>query len=416
MSGADADAVASEGAPSPERAPIKLAILAMHPVQYHSPLYRSICTAPAFDGRVLYLDTIGVDGGYEKEFGVTIKWDVPLLEGHAHEFVRNRAWRKDGGFLSRVNPGLPAALKRGGFDAILIQGYALLSCWIALFAARRYGIKVIWRGEVTAKSAERAKGPGARLRDRMIRAFFSRCDAVMYTCAGNKEFLTGHGLREDELFPFICAVDNDGFRAQALELAPRAAAIRREIGAPDGDVVVLFCGRLTERKRARDVLEAVRRAGPEGFTVVLMGDGPERDALSAFAREHGVRLVHLGFVNQSQISRYYAIADVFCLLSEYDPSPKALNEAMNFSVAPIVTETIGTSRDLVVEGETGFRVGLGDVDAIAERLARLRRDPALRERMAQAARDHVARFSFAANAAGLEDACRFALRRKDGGS
>lgn len=159
--------------------PIRLAILAMHPVQYHSPLYRNICNAPAFDGQVLYLDTLGLEGLYDAEFDTVVEWDIPLLEGHAHEFLRNRAWNNQGGFFSRINPGLSAALKRGRFDAILIQGYSILSFWIALLAARRHGIKVVWRGEVTLKPSDTATGPRQRARNAMVRSFLGQMAAPL---------------------------------------------------------------------------------------------------------------------------------------------------------------------------------------------------------------------------------------------
>ncbi len=388
--------------------PIRLAILAMHPVQYHSPLYSNICSLPAFDGKVLYLDTLGLKGVYDKEFGTKIEWDIPLLDGHAYEFLPNYALNNKSGFGSRINIGLFSALKRGRFDAILIQGYSILSFWIALFSARHLGIKVIWRGEVTLKPGQLVGAVRNFMRDAMVKAFLRRCDAVMYTCSGNKEFLIHHGLCAEQLFPFLCAVDNDFFRTQDDIYRPKKLQTKAELGIPEDNLVVLFCGRLTGRKRPGDVLEAIRRAGPKSFTFLIMGDGPQRDELLSVAKAHEIHTVHLGFVNQSEISRYYSISDIFCLLSEYDPSPKALNEAMNFSNAVIVSEIIGTSRDLVIEGETGFRVPVGGVDTVAGHL-KLLKDSELRKRIATAAHKHVARFSFAANASGLEEACRFAL-------
>lgn len=395
------------------RDPIKMAIIAMHPVQYHSPLYQTICNSPAFDGRVIYLDKVGLEGSYDKEFATIIEWDIPLLERHAYEFLKNHSWNNQGGFFSRINLGLFAAVERGGFDAILIQGYSILSFWIALFASRNRGIKVVWRGEVTLKPSDKSSGARQRIRNAMVRSFLKRCDAVMYTCTGNKEFLVHHGLPEEDLFPFYCAVDNHFFRAEYARLAPQSAELRQSLGIPEDNMVVLFCGRLTERKRPKDVLEALRRAGSNGLTFLIMGDGPQRSEILEFARLHGVHTVHLGFVNQSQISQYYTIADIFCLLSEYDPSPKALNEAMNFSLVPIVTKTVGTSKDLIKCGETGFMVSLGDTEAVARHISQLRADPPLRAQMARAAQNHVETFSFSANAESLEQACRFAIERKE---
>lgn len=381
----------------------------MHPVQYHSPLYRSICSAPAFDAKIIYLDDVGLNGIYDKEFRAKVEWDIPLLDGHDYEFVPNRARNNKGGVFSRINPGLPAALKRGNFDAILIQGYSIVSFWIALFAARRLGIKVIWRGEVTLKPSHLSSGMRRLAREGLIKTFLMRCDSVLYTCAGNKDFLVEHGFGAESLFPFLCAVDNDRFRAEFARYAPTRAQIRQELGVPDENTVVLFCGRLTERKRPFDVLEAIRRAGSRGFSFVIIGDGPQREQLLGFACNHDIHTVHLGFVNQSAISRYYTIADVFCLLSEYDPSPKALNEAMNFSLVPIVSDTIGTSRDLVLHNDSGFRVALGDTIAVAAHLEQLRDNGEMRQRMAERALQHISQFSFAANVAGLEAACRAAL-------
>lgn len=394
------------------RHPIKLAILAMHPVQYHAPLYRSICNAPAFDCKVIYLDNVGLKGIYEKEFGTKIEWDVPLLEGYDYEFVKNRAWNNESGVFSRINPSLPAVLKRGHFDAILIQGYSIISFWVALFAARRLGIKVIWRGEVTLKPSDTTRSMRTRVRNTLVRNFLKRCDALMYTCTGNKAFLVNFGFHEENLYPFLCAVDNDYFQAEFARYAPQTARIRRELGIPDENIVVLCCGRLTVRKRTFDVLEGLRKAGSRGCSFVIMGDGPQREQLLEFARSHGIHTIHLGFVNQSKISRYYTIADIFCLPSEYDPSPKALNEAMNFGLVPIVSETIGTSLDLVIDGDTGFRVALGDTDAIAAHIVQLRDDGVTRRRMAERARVHISSFSFAANVAGLEAASRAALKGK----
>lgn len=391
----------------------KLAILALHPVQYHTPLYRCVNESDAIDAKVLYLDRGGLDGVYEPEFRTVIKWDVPLLEGHDYEFVRNLARNSQGGFFSRVNPGLASVLKRGAFDAIMIQGYSLATCWIALFSARRLGIKVIWRGEVTLRDGEDSGGLRNRFRGALIRAFLKRCDALMYTCAGNKRFLMRYAPQAKILYPCVCAVDNDYFRREHLKYLPEIRDIRAELGIPQGNVVILFCGRLTARKRPLDVALAVRKAGGAGITVVVVGDGPLREEMLAIFAEYGIHVVHVGFVNQSQISRYYTIADIFCLPSENDNSPKALNEAMNFDLVPIVSDKIGTCDDLILDGETGFRFALGDTDEIAACITKLQTDSELRRRMAERAREHVAKFTYRANVAGIESAVHDVLANGD---
>lgn len=388
---------------------IKLAIIAMHPVQYHTPLYQTICGSSAFDAKVLYLDRIGLEAHYDSEFRTEIEWDIPLLEGHEHEFLRNSSLNNQGGFFSRINLGIPAALKRGRFDAVFIQGYSLASCWIALLAARWLGIRVIWRGEVVLKASDDSNKLRNRLRASVIRFFLKRCDALMYTCAANREFLLRYSPRERPPHPFVCAVDNDFFRREYQIHLPASAAIRDEIGIPAGNMVILFCGRLTSWKRPLDVVHSVKKAGARGISLVIVGDGPLREDLLDYGNRHEIHVVHVGFVNQLEISRYYTIADVLCVPSERDNSPKALNEAMNFELVPIVSSAVGTCGDLIVEGETGFRCMPGDTDAIASRIVQLREDPALRSRMAVRAREHIALFTYVANVDGLKAACRQAL-------
>lgn len=404
--------LASTSALSQTGHPIRLAILAMHPVQYHSPLYRAICSDPAFDAEVLYLDRLGLDGAYDMEFRTFVEWDLPLLEGHPHRFLRNLAWNNTEGFLSRINPGLLAALARGRYDAILIQGYSILSFWIALVAAKGTGTKVIWRGEVTRRSGDDRLTLRNLVRNTIVRTFLGGCDAVMYTCSGNREFLLRQGQQAESLFPFLCAVDNEHFRLAFEKAEPEIPALRRGFGIPETDMVVLYCGRLTARKRPLDVLEGVHRSGVTDVTLLIVGDGPQREELMARAEALSLRTIHVGFVNQLEISRYYTVADVLCLLSEYDPSPKALNEAMNCGLVPIVSDRIGTAGDMILPGVTGFEVPLGDIDVLAEKLRLLADDRERRTRMAKAAVERVAAFSFEANAEALKRACSSVLSRR----
>ena len=91
----------------------------------------------------------------------------------------------------------------------------------------------------------------------------------------------------------------------------------------------------------------------------------------------------LGFKNQSELSPLYYIADVFVLPSEFDPSPKVINEAMNFSLPIITTKGVGTSYDLVKHGKNGFIYNVGDIKAIFKHLLEIMENSELRERFSK---------------------------------
>ena len=385
-----------------------MAIVAPHAVQYHAPLYRVLAALPFLDLTVLYLDTLGATEIRDPEFGTPHKWDIPLFGGYRHRFLRNLAKNPLGGFLSRVNPGLLVDLVRNRYDVVLIHGYSTLSYWLALGGATLTSAKVIWRGEVVSRPG--AEGDGDRsIRRRAARWFLKRCDAVLYSCEGNRAFLRANGIDEHRMFPFPCAVDNAFMQESRARFQPLRSKTRRELGIPEGRLVVVMCGRLTERKRPMDLLRALAAMEGRAVTTIFVGNGPQRAELKAFAGANLIDARFIGFVGQRELGRYYSIADVFAVISDYDPSPKSLNEAMNFGLAVVGTGAVGTSKDLIREGVNGYVVGVGDIAAVARRLSALEADRHLCERMGRASEEIVRGFNFQADAAGLELACRSVL-------
>jgi glycosyltransferase involved in cell wall biosynthesis len=172
---------------------------------------------------------------------------------------------------------------------------------------------------------------------------------------------------------------------------PAARARRRqEVGAGDDTFVIGWAGRLTEIKRPLDLVRAA--AAVDGSLLVLAGDGELREDVVLLARQLGVedRVRLLGYVDE--IADWYAAFDAFLLTSLNEGSPVAAIEAQAAGV-PVVATDAGGTRTVVEDGETGFVVPIGDLDAIADRLRRLR-DPETHARMAETGRARMrAQFS-----------------------
>ena len=66
---------------------IKLAYLVSHPIQYQAPLLRRIAEESDIDLTVFFGSDFSLRNYEDKGFGVTVKWDVPLVEGYRHEFL-----------------------------------------------------------------------------------------------------------------------------------------------------------------------------------------------------------------------------------------------------------------------------------------------------------------------------------------
>jgi glycosyltransferase involved in cell wall biosynthesis len=142
--------------------------------------------------------------------------------------------------------------------------------------------------------------------------------------------------------------------------------------------VIGWAGRLTAVKRPLDLVRVTARV--DGSILVLAGDGELRSETEALARELAVDTRFLGYVDD--IGEWYAAFDAFLLTSQNEGAPVVAVEAQAAGV-PVVATDAGGTRAVVDDGETGFVVPVGDVDALADRLIRLRDDPELRRRLGE---------------------------------
>lgn len=383
----------------------KLLNVAVHPVHYHVGIFRELAKSDVFDSTVCYLDTVGLEETYEKFFDIKIKLDIPLLDGYESFFIKNFGIdRSDVRFLSRINPAIINAIRP--YDIIFTTGNSTLTHWLCLFAAKAMGKKVIWRGEHTIyQHNSPMQDLSWKLRSPLVKYFLSRCDALMYSCAGNREFIESFGLSKP-LFPISCAVDNEFYRKKREEHLENRMPLRSEMGIEPDELVVLTMARLVKRKRIHELVEAVQLLSSQGcdhkLVLLIVGAGSEREPLERLCRELGVKAVFTGFKNQSEVAKYYVMSDLFVLISDYDPSPKALNEAMNFELPVIITDICGTAEDLVREGENGFVINVGDIDTLCERLGWVSNHADKLSEMGRVSYNIVTQYTFADNARSVE--------------
>jgi glycosyltransferase involved in cell wall biosynthesis len=165
---------------------------------------------------------------------------------------------------------------------------------------------------------------------------------------------------------------------------------RRMLGIPPDAFTVGWIGRMTGVKRTDDVLLAFRSLRERGVTarLCLVGDGPDRQHVERRAHDLGVMRETLFLGYQDDVAPYFAAFDAFILPSANEGTPVTTIEALAAG-KPVVATRVGGVPDVVRDGEDGFLVDPGNVVELAERLAALAHDPALRERMGAAGRARV---------------------------
>lgn len=191
-------------------------------------------------------------------------------------------------------------------------------------------------------------------------------------------------------------VVTNGVPVERLRPDPEAgAAVRRRLGMPAGAPVVGQVAVFRRQKRLDlwlGAAEAVRRRHPDA-RFLLVGDGPLRSEVEAWARAPGLGgAVHLPGL-QEEVGPYLAAMDVLMISSEFEGLPLVVLEAMAMEV-PVVATAVGGIPEAVVDGETGRLVPPGEAGPLAAAAADLLSDPRERRAMGGAARRRVTeRFS-----------------------
>jgi glycosyltransferase involved in cell wall biosynthesis len=337
-----------------------------HPVQYFAPLYRYLSTS-GFRIACWYCSDENVRGHLDQQFGTNVRWDIPLLDGYASRFFRNWSWKPSlyNGFFGLLNPGMLGALMKEKKSVVIVPGWSYFSYVAALILARLSGHVVCLRGE-SPLNQELLKSRANRSMKRVLLSWvlFPFVSKFLYIGKQNRAFYQHFGVNERRLVFTPYAVDNDRFRDAARSYAGRRENLRKELGLPADGRMILFAAKFIEKKRPLDLLMAYPRLSREDIFLVMVGDGNLKNDMAALIEARSLKNVFLtGFVNQLDIVKYYAAADVFVLCSGLGETwGLSVNEAMNFNLPVVVSDIPGCAEDLVLKGETGFMSIAGDVE------------------------------------------------------
>jgi glycosyltransferase involved in cell wall biosynthesis len=143
---------------------------------------------------------------------------------------------------------------------------------------------------------------------------------------------------------------------------------RARVGIPDGLPVVLFAGKLIERKRPVDVARAIRLLEAPA-RLVIAGTGQLRDRVVFESQHQGTPITELGFVNQSLIPYVYRAADVMAMPSAWEPWGLAVNEAMAAGTPAVCSTGVAAADDLVRPLGEQLVHNIGDEEALAAALS-----------------------------------------------
>lgn len=357
----------------------KVIFINSHPIQYFVPLYQYL-NRTGIPTECWYCSDENVKGHFDKQFGTQVTWDIPLLDGYPHRFFPNRSWKPSlyNGFFGLINPGLWRALRSEQKAVVVVHGWNYLTHIMCVLVARAAGHVICLRGE-SPLNQEVMKSPLNRfLKKIFLQGFLFRwVTFFLFIGKQNREFYNYYRVPAKRLIHVPYAVDNERFQKAANSLDKKN--VREKLGIPGNSYVIMSSAKYIAKKRPLDILRAFDQVNHPDKFLMMVGEGELRSEMQAYIDGRGMKNVLLtGFVNQSEIVEYYSAADAFVLASgEGETWGLSVNEAMNFNLPVIVSDTAGCADDLVVSGKSGFKFQSGSIEALTKAINEcvIRKDP-----------------------------------------
>src|SRR5712692_2545802 len=216
---------------------------------------------------------------------------------------------------------------------------------------------------------------------RYMHWFYGQLDTVFVNSEEYRQSWIKRGLGPAKLKIFPRGLDTELFHPKR-----RDPVFFEKFGACNGEVRLLYVGRVSREKDLDVLAGAYRRLRDEGLSVQLfvVGHGPYSEVFSESLPE----ACFTGYLTGKDLATAYASADVFVFPSTTDTFGNVIIEAQASGV-PVIVSDAGGPKELVENNENGLITKSHDVEDFTRAIRELVVDPALRERMGNRARQSV---------------------------
>ena len=346
----------------------KVIFINSHPIQYFAPMYKYM-NQQGLDVSAWYGSDSSVKGSIDNEFGVLVKWDVPLIEGYDHRFFKNLSWNpsQENGFWGLINLEMIIELFKRPKSVFIVHGWHYFTHFLVIMLGKLKGHTICLRNETPLIHEKLKSGWKQTLKRFGLKyILFPRVDFFLYIGNQNRSFYKTFGIADNRLLRCPYAVDNERFTNMTYDIE----SLKIKFNIPKGHKVILFSAKYIDKKRPLDLLQAFKSLDNQNCSLLMVGEGKLRKEMEEFIDLHKLKNVRLtGFINQSNITQYYAISDVFVMCSSLGETwGLSVNEAMNYNLPLILSDLTGCSDDLVIDGINGYKFRTGNVEELTQRL------------------------------------------------
>jgi glycosyltransferase involved in cell wall biosynthesis len=318
--------------------------------------------------------------------------------GHAYELVGELEGVQQHAIFGNCNPDeLPArnilraidrALSQVHPRAVVSHGWGVRSALTLDLWAFARRIPLVVMSDSTERDASRTW-----LAEKVKTRIVSRCAAAFVSGSSAARYVEKLGMSPDRVFPGCDVVDNRHFERGALAARANRDLMRQRLAAPAR--FFLACARFIEKKNLFRMMEAYARyrlfAGPEAWSLVVVGDGPLRPQLEEHRENLGMNECVLmpGCKSYDELPAWYGLASAFVHASTTEQWGLVVNEAMAAGLPVLVSERCGCVPDLVRPGVNGFAFDPYDVAQLAELMLKVSSGGCDRNAMGRAGQEFI---------------------------
>lgn len=381
----------------------KLAIVTTHPIQYNAPWFKLLSERALVDVRVFYTWSQLANGEkYDPDFKKNVAWDIPLLEGYSYQFIENTSTQPGSHHFKGIkNPTLNSQILAWQADCILIIGWSHHS---HLNCLRYFKNKVplLFRGD--SNLIDEKTGLKKIARRLFLSWVYSHIDKALFVGKANFEYYKKHGLKSKQLVQARHAIDNERFSEINQGLLSQGRAQFASVGIQENDFVVLFVGKLEEKKNPAFIIHLAGKIHDPQIKFLIVGSGGLEEALKQQAK-NCPQVKFLPFQNQAIMPSIYQLSNALCLPSK-GPGETwglAMNEAMAAGLPVLGSTKAGGSIDLIKDNGIIFQPEA--VNEVKDYILTLKNSPKKYTDAQTASLSHIKNFTFTQIAEAVELAC-----------
>ena len=302
----------------------------------------------------------------DKDFGIEREWDIDLLSGYDHVFVKNTSTAPGSHhYKGIINPSLISEVAAFQPDKIIVYGWKFNS-HLKVLRHFKEKIPLYFRGDSTLLDEPAGFNIKKAMRRLLLQWVYRHVDFVLSPGSASDAYFLNAGLSANQIIRAPHAVDNARFSGTVIpdkhsSYEESARNWRNELSILEDKKVFLFAGKFEPKKDPILLVNTFARLQQQypNTHLIMVGNGILEEELKNLT---SIPITFLPFQNQSIMPVVYRLGDVFVLPSK-GPGETwglAINEAMACGRPVIVSDKCGAAVDMLKNNENGFIFKAGD--------------------------------------------------------